>query len=55
MMNKSLPGGGRESSSKPEYGFRRVRGIWTRLLTVVPELMHWRQQAQKKSRRFRRL
>jgi hypothetical protein len=27
MMNKSLRGGGRESSSKAEYGFRRVRRI----------------------------
>jgi hypothetical protein len=27
MMNKSLRGGGRESSSKPDYGFRRVRRI----------------------------
>jgi hypothetical protein len=27
MMNKSLRGGGRESSSKADYGFRRVRRI----------------------------
>jgi hypothetical protein len=27
MMNKSLRGSGRESSSKAEYGFRRVRRI----------------------------
>jgi hypothetical protein len=27
MMNKSLRDSGRESSSKPEYGFRRVRPI----------------------------
>jgi len=27
MMNKSLRDSGRESSSKPDYGFRRVRPI----------------------------
>jgi len=27
MMNKSLRGGGRESSDKVEYGFRRMRRI----------------------------
>jgi hypothetical protein len=59
MMNKSLRGGRRESSSKAEYGFRRVRrngharclpynfGTFLRL--------SWGCDRQKKSRRFRRL
>jgi hypothetical protein len=48
MMNKSLRGGGRESSSKADYGFRRVRRIGHRPGLRISSGHLGRRHARKK-------